>query len=99
LKSNINTSINSWKALNKDEYIATCTYFINKDYKLQYILLGLSQLEGPKTGENISLVIKDVVKAYEFGHKLGAFMIDNAKDNNSTLKELSKVFPIDTKRA
>jgi hypothetical protein len=99
LKSNINVSINGWKAPNKDEYIATCTHFIDKDYKLQHILLSLSQLEGPKTGENISLVIKDVVKTYEFGHKLSAFMMDNAKDNDSTLKKLSTVFPIDTKRA
>jgi hypothetical protein len=76
-KSNINISIDGWKAPNKDEYIATYTHFIDKDYKLQHILLGLSQLEGSKTGENISLVIKDVVKAYKFGHKLGAFMMDD----------------------
>jgi hypothetical protein len=43
--------------------------------------------------------VTEVIKKYEFGHKLGAFMMDNAKDNDYALNTLSQVFVIDTKRS
>jgi hypothetical protein len=44
-KSDINVSIDGWKAPNKDEYIATCTHFIDKVLRpcLQALCYELSQ--------------------------------------------------------
>ncbi len=50
---------------------------------------------GAKSGQNIAEITAKVINDYEIGQNLGAFMMDNAKDNNTMLKELATRFDID----
>src|SRR5438876_10429104 len=70
------------------------TNFIDNEIKLQTTLLGLLWIVGPHSGENITTCITKVLRVYDIGHKIGTFMIDNAKDNNICVRKLVITFGI-----
>jgi len=92
-QSNINLSFDGWRAPNYDEYTAVCAHFI-EDYKPVHCLLGFKRVCGKKSGLAVADIITDVIDDYEVGQSLGAFMMDNAKDNDTALKELANRFSI-----
>jgi len=47
-----------------------------------------------KSGQLIAEIIADVINNYEIGQNLGAFIMDNATDNDTMLKELATRFDI-----
>ncbi len=60
-----------------------------------HCLLGFKDTKGVKAGDMIAGIIAKVINDYEVGQNLGAFMMDNAGDNNTMLKELTTGFDID----
>jgi|SRR5579871_587557 len=94
-KSKINISIDGWRAPNRDDYLAICSHFISDDFKPMHCLLGFQKVHGPKSGANIAEIVAKVINDYEIGHNLGAFMMDNARDNDTALKELATRYDID----
>ena len=46
----------------------------------------MKRLYGPHTGENIALLLIEVLKTYEFGARLGFCVLDNAGDNDTSLR-------------
>ena len=55
-------------------------HFINKDGKLQLVLLGLPQLQGLYTAKNIAMPLAEVIKKYQFDYKL-SYLITNNNNN------------------
>lgn len=98
-RSKINLSLDGWRAPNCDEYTAICAHFLQEDYKLAHCLLGFKKVYGKKSGYAIANITADVISDYEFSHNLGAFMMDNATDNDSALEELASRFDIDVDHA
>jgi len=93
-KSKINLSLNSWRSLNCNDYMAICAYFISEEYKLKYYLLGFRKVNRAKSGQLIAEITADVINDYKIGQNLRAFIMDNAMDNNTILKELVTQFDI-----
>ena len=93
-RSKVNLSLDGWRAGNRDEYIAICSHFIDDDFKLIHCLLGFRKVYGAKSGQHIAEIAADVINDYEVGQNLGAFMMDNAGDNDTMLKELATRFDI-----
>jgi hypothetical protein len=93
-RSKVNLSLDGWRAGNRDEYIAICSHFIDDDFKLIHCLLGFRKVYGAKSGQHIAEITADVINDYEIGQNLGAFMMDNAGDNDTMLKELATQFDI-----
>ena len=58
-------------------------HFINKDGKLQLVLLGLPQLQGLYTAKNIAMPLAEVIKKYQFDYKLSYLITNNANNNNN----------------
>jgi hypothetical protein len=96
-RSKINLSLDGWRAPNCDDYIAICAHFIDKDYKIMHCLLGFKSVHGAKSGQVAGEITAGVINDYEIGQNLGAFMMDNAKDNDTALTELATRFDIDAK--
>ena len=94
-KSKINLSLDGWRAPNRDDYLAICAHFINEDFKLVHCLLGFRNVHGVKSGKGMAEITGNVINDYKIGQNLGAFMMDNARDNDATLKELAEEFEID----
>lgn len=94
-RSKINLSLDGWKAPNRDDYIAICAHFVDDEYKLVHCLIGFRSVFGAKSGQATGEITAGVINDYEIGQNLGAFMMDNAKDNDTALKELATRFDID----
>lgn len=94
-RSKINLSLDGWRSPVGDDYVAICSHFIDKDCKLVHCLLGFKKVRGAKSGQMIAEITAKVINDYEIGQNLGAFMMDNARDNDAMLKELATRFDID----
>lgn len=67
---------------------------------LSTALIGLPRLIGSHTGSNIARLIADVIIKYHIEENIGAFMMDNAKDNDKLMETIATIFPtIDPKWA
>jgi hypothetical protein len=112
-KSKVNISCDLWTSSNGLTLCGVVAHFISKSFlaslgrsnastdnegRHKTALLGLPRLRGSHSGENIAGCLASVIKKYEIEHKLGCFMMDNAKDNDTCMKELAKSLPIDTQR-
>jgi len=74
--------------------MAIYAYFISEEYKHKHCLLGFRKVNGAKSGQLIAEITANIINNYEIGQNLGAFIIDNATDNNTILKELVTWFNI-----
>jgi len=74
--------------------MAICAHFISEEYKLKHCLLGFRKVNRAKSGQLIAEITADVINDYKIGQNLGAFIMDNATDNNTILKELATRFDI-----
>ena len=50
---------------------------------------------GVKSGKGMAEMTGNAINDYKIGQNLGAFMMDNARDNDAALKELAEEFEID----
>ena len=74
--------------------MAIYTYFISKEYKLKYYLLGFRKVNKAKFGQLIIEITANIINDYKIGQNLRAFIIDNATDNDTMLKKLVTQFDI-----
>ncbi len=84
-KSCVHVSFDLWTASNGFHYIGIAGHFVDGEGKKRDVLLGLPRLVGPHSGENMAPYVKEVIDRYEMGSKLGCFMLDNAKSNDTCL--------------
>ena len=52
-------------------------------------VLALRELDGPHTGENQSQLVMRVIEEYGIASKVGYFMMDNAENNETMIRNLS----------
>lgn len=71
---------------------AIVAHFVDKTMKLQTLLLGLKKLQRSHTSENMAFAILATVDDYEIRNFLGYFVMDNAENNYTMVKSISKVF-------
>jgi hypothetical protein len=57
--------------------------------ELRHPVLALKQLKEEHSGENLAQLVIEVVQDYEIPLKLGYFMMDNARNNDTLMVELS----------
>ena len=70
--------------------LSIVAYFINKGGRLQSVLLGFPRLQGLHSAENVATALVSVIQKYQFDHKLGSLMTDNASNNNELYDYLSQ---------
>ncbi|TKA39987.1 hypothetical protein B0A49_13726, partial [Cryomyces minteri] len=97
-KSDINLSYDSWTSDSGLPLLGIVAHFIDKNCRLKTIVLGMPLLLGAHSGENIAGLVKNVIKDYRVGSKIGYFVMDNASNNDTSLQVLSKEFNIDVKK-
>jgi hypothetical protein len=91
--SKINLSFDIWTSSNDLALLGVVAHFINAEGCLRVALLGLPRMINSHTGENMATCIKSVINEYDFGQKLGCFMMDNAQNNDTCVAELRRYFP------
>ena len=70
--------------------LGVVAHLIDEGGKLQSILIGLPRIRGSHTAENIATALAAVIQKYQFEHKLGCLMADNATNNDELYEHLSK---------
>jgi len=70
---------------NAHAVLSIVTHFINKDGRRRYVVLGLREVYGEHTGENMAAVLIALFKDYRIAGNLGYFMADNADANNTCI--------------
>ncbi|KJZ70326.1 hypothetical protein HIM_10294 [Hirsutella minnesotensis 3608] len=90
--SNINLSIDGWRAHNRREYVAVCGHFVDGNGHPRTLLLGFPRRRGGHTGDDLAALVKPVILQYSIGEKLGSFVMDNAADNGKCLEALQRSF-------
>jgi len=88
-KSKIHISCDLWTSPNSIAILGITAQFIDEHGTLKNLVLGMKELVGEHTGENMSKLILDVIKEYGIQKNLGYFTMDNAPDNDTLLTHLS----------
>ena len=90
-KSRIHISFDLWTSPNHMSFVGVVGHFMNAQYKVESVLLGLRRLRGTHSGENIAEVVLKVVRTYELtGDQIGWFVLDNATSNDTCVAEVLK---------
>ena len=76
-------------------FISVVGHYINSQYKVETVLLGLRYLRGPHSGENITEAILQVIHKYGLtGNHIGWFILNNVSLNNTYVAEILKALGI-----
>ena len=83
--SKIHISFDLWSSPNHYSMLGIVCYFIDRNFKARTVILGLKRLIGPHSGENIAYLLIETLKVYKLAHRLGFCVLDNARDNDTSL--------------
>ena len=86
----IHFSFDIWTSPNSLTMIGVIAYWIDEKQQLQTALLGLRQLIGQHSGENMALKVLEIIKDFEIGSRIGHFMADNVSSNDTCIGEMAK---------
>jgi hypothetical protein len=92
-KSQIHLTFDGWKARNGLEVLGVVAHFMDANWDLKIVPLGLPVFPGRKTGENMSMMVTQMMKEFDIaGHRLGYLNSDNAYPNDTCLQFLGVEF-------
>jgi hypothetical protein len=92
-RSQIHITYDGWKSDNGIPMIGVVAHFVDRNLQLKTILLGLREIQGSHTGENIAEVIRIVLQDYRVSPEtLGYYVLDNATKNDTCVESLANDF-------
>jgi hypothetical protein len=97
-KSSIHLSFNLWTSPNHFTIVGIIAHFMNIQYKIESVLLGLRRLYNSHSGENVAGAIVSVIDKYEIAENIEYMMLDNTSLNDTCVEEILRQLDInDTK--
>ena len=88
-RSQIHLSFDLSTSPNCKALLAITAHWTSSTYIAEATLLAIRELEKEHTGENIAQSVYDAIKDYNIVNNLGYFIMDNASNNDTALKELN----------
>ena len=89
-KTKIHLSLDIWTSLNNKPILGVVAHYISESRALEHVVLAMKEIEGSYIGENLALVVIEVIKDWAIGEKLGYLVIDNASNNDIMMQYISK---------
>jgi hypothetical protein len=83
-------SFDLWTSPNKYAFLGIVCYFVDSRWKARIVLLGLKRLVASHAGVDMAQLVIHVISLYGLQHHLGYCVMDNAPDNNTALREISR---------
>ncbi len=77
-----------WTSLNAFGVFGVITYFINKTGKYCHAVLGLHEVVGEYSSENMAAVLLEIFKDYRISNNIRYFMADNAELNDMYIEAI-----------
>ena len=95
-RGRIHITFDSWTSRNRLSLLGINVFFIDTDWGHRKLLLGLPSVQGKHTGENLADEVASVLA--DFGidaSRLGYFVLDNARNNDTAVAALADEFDFD----
>lgn len=84
-RSSISISFDLWTSPNYLATLGVVAHFIDKNGDRRAAVLGLRELMGEHSGENMAEVLLQIFKDYKISGRIGYFMADNATSNDTCI--------------
>jgi hypothetical protein len=84
----VHVSFDLWSSPNYYSMLGIVCHFIDRDFKARTVLLGMKRLLGPHSGANMAELLIKVIKLYKLEKVLGFCVLDNARDNDTSLRSV-----------
>jgi hypothetical protein len=98
-RSKISISFDAWTSPNCLAIIGAVAHFIDKTGQRRQALLGLRELGGEHSGENMADTLLQLISDYKIRGRIGFFMADNASNNDTCIDLiLQNLYPHMTKK-
>jgi hypothetical protein len=81
----VHISEDGWTAPNDLPLLGVVGHFVNENGSVDHIILGLREIEGTHTGENLCTVLLQILSEYNIWTKIRYFVMDNATNNDTML--------------
>jgi hypothetical protein len=93
-RSLVHFSFDMWTSPNSMSMIAIVAHYVSHTGEAKDCLLGLKRVLGTHSGENMARSTTAIIEDYELVDRLGYFMLDNIKSNDTCVREiLAKLRP------
>jgi hypothetical protein len=77
------------------DVLGVVAYYLNSDYILQTVVIGIRDIMGSHTGTTIGDHLANVLSDFEIeGYQIAYFAADNATNNDTALEQLNKHLPV-----
>ena len=86
----IHLSLDIWTSPNALPTLGVVAHYISEDNELEHTVLALNEIQGPHEGENVALVVLEIVEDWGIVSKLGWLQMDNASNNDTLIRALSR---------
>ena len=93
--SDIHITCDLWSSDNSLGLLGVVAHFTAEDGQLRCLTLGMRELEWEHSGENQAAIILNVLDDFEIRNRLGYFMMDNAKSNDTLISIVAEAFRTD----
>lgn len=93
--SDVSLSFDGWSSPNGLSLLGVVAHWIDKDCTLRNALIGMPRLEGQHSGEKIAMAVSALIRDYGIQRKIGAFVLDNATNNDTAVEILAQEFGLD----
>ncbi|KAA8620717.1 Condensation multi-domain protein [Pyrenophora tritici-repentis] len=93
-RSLIHVSFDNWTSTGGQyAFTGLCVHYLNSEGKLVDHLLGLPELHGAHTGNNIAAAATTILRLFGVDNaRVGYFVLDNASNNDTAVESLAEEF-------
>jgi hypothetical protein len=91
----IHFCFDGWTSRSNLSFLGINAQFVDKNFRLRKVLLGLPQLDGRHTGKAIAEEVSRILSFWELDDKLGFFTLDNATNNDTAMEVIGDNFGFD----
>ena len=79
-----------WTSPNTIPVLAIIGHYISEDNQLDSTVLALQEIQGSYEGENVALVVIEVLDKWGIISKLGYLQMDNVSNNDTLIRALGR---------
>lgn len=91
-KSRIHLSMDLWSTPSGNRsYLGIVAHWVDENNEVREVLIALPDLKGEHSGLNIAETALKVIEDYDIGSKVGFYMLDNAKNNDTGISHLQRL--------
>jgi len=92
-RTKIHVSLDIWTSPNNKPILGVTAVYIGEDGELEHTVLAVKEIEGTHEGENLAPVVMAVIEDWQIAEKLGYFVMDNATNNDTMMRAVSRGKP------